>query len=223
MHFSANELQEHLFDIIKNNNRVTIIDEQIHDPSSLTTDHVMVCSGWPETIDNTDYIASNDVPVNAAYIVQCYWDSPRFTYTISNAQEFGWLFAIPLQNRVSVGYLYNDQFSSLEDVKKDIANIVRSMNLNMSDENRHLTFNSFYKKANFSNKVIYNGNASFFLEPLEATSLGFSDRINRIALKLWQGQIDTEEAQHKYESELEIIHSFLCMHYMAGSIFDTAF
>jgi hypothetical protein len=51
-----------------------------------------------------------------------------------------------------------------------------------SDKTNHLEFQSYYKKNNFSSKVIYNGNSSFFIEPLEATSIGFSIETNMVAM-----------------------------------------
>lgn len=224
MHFSATELREQVIDKLSSSQRITMIDEEVTDPSSLDSDYVMVCSGWPKDLENQkQYELAAHVPVNAAYVVQCYWDHPRFSYTISNAQKYGWLFAIPLQNRVSVGYLYDETINTIDEVKEDLLSLIAEMNLQPSEQINQISFKSFYNKNNFSSKVVYNGNASFFLEPLEATSLGFSDRINRIALKLWMGIINEKQAQEYYESEMNVINSFLSMHYMAGSIFDTPF
>jgi hypothetical protein len=95
--------------------------------------------------------------------------------------KHGWIFGIPLQKRVSIGYLYNDELSSLEEVKKDVQNVFKEYQLKPSEITNHIKFESFYRKQNFNSKVIYNGNSSFFLEPLEATSTHMSANINRLA------------------------------------------
>jgi hypothetical protein len=95
--------------------------------------------------------------------------------------KYGWVFGIPLQNRISIGYLYNSDINSIEDIKKDIQNVFDEYHLTPSEKTQNFSFNSFYRKNNFSSKVIYNGNASFFLEPLEATSTGLSTYIYRMA------------------------------------------
>jgi hypothetical protein len=95
--------------------------------------------------------------------------------------KHGWVFGIPLQKRISIGYLYNDKISSLEEVKEDVKNTFKEYNLNPSKITNHIKFQSFYRKENFKNRIIYNGNASFFIEPLEATSTSMSTDINRLA------------------------------------------
>jgi hypothetical protein len=184
MHFNAHELRSQLSDKITKNPRITVVHQHVEDPYALNTDFVMVCSGTPKNFDDEHFFKDPFVPVDSSYVVQCYWDSPRFTYTISNATKYGWLFAIPLQNRVSVGYMYNSNLNTQEEIKADLESILKEMQLTPSNDINNVSFTSFYRKHNFSSKVAYNGNASFFLEPLEATSLGFADRVNRLALRV---------------------------------------
>ena len=86
-----------------------------------------------------------------------------------------------------------------------------------------MQFNNYSRVSNFSDKVIYNGNASFFLEPLEATSTGTSAYINRYAWDVWNKQLPVKDANEWYQKEISDIESMICLHYMSGSSFETEF
>jgi hypothetical protein len=137
--------------------------------------------------------------------------------------KYGWVFGIPLQNRISIGYLYNDKINTLDEIKEDVKNVFKEYNLTPSEKTIHLNFNSFYRKNNFSKKVVYNGNASFFLEPLEATSTGLSSLINRWAWDLWHENSNEKEVQIKYENYLKSTENMMMLHYMSGSIYKNDF
>lgn len=224
IHFTAFELHKILYDKIKENRRVKIINKHIDNFEAIESDFIIVCSGTPKDLKtNPEFQLIDSIPVNSAFVTQCEWESPRFTYSLTNAMKHGWIFGIPLQKRISIGYLYNDNISSLEDVKKDLKNVFKDYSLNPSEETNHLKFTSFYRKNNFTNKIAYNGNASFFLEPLEATSLGFSHTVNIITAKLWNNEITIEEAQKKYEERINHIKLMILLHYASGSSFQENF
>ena len=222
MHFNSNNLHEKIFEKVNKNQKLKIINKHVEDPEKLDSDFVMVCSGTPTKM-NDDFVVLNKIPVNSVYVTQCEWDHPRFTYSLTNAMEHGWVFGIPLQDRISIGYLYNDKITNLDEVKKDVKNVFEEYDLKASKKTNHLTFNSFYRKNNFSKKVVYNGNASFFLEPLEATSTGFSADINRWAWDLWNGNLNEKKAQYLYENGLNNIENMILLHYMSGSIYNNKF
>jgi hypothetical protein len=180
----------------------------------------MVCTGSPR--DFTNYEKINHIPVNSCFVTQSPWEYARFTHTLTIARPYGWVFGIPLKNRCSIGYLYNENISSLEDVKEDIKVILTEYNLVPNFQN-HILFNNYYRKNNFSNRVVYNGNASFFLEPLEATSTSFADSIIRYSFELWQNNMPVEVAENQYLETISGTESMISMHYSAGSIFENDF
>lgn len=222
IHFNAKNLHDKIFNLIKNTPRLKIINKHVEDPEKLDADYVMVCSGSPKNLSNNHQIFENMV-VNSAYIIQSEWDHPRFTYSLTNAMKYGWVFGIPLQKRISIGYLYNNKINTIEEIKKDIKNVFEEYNLKPSENVNIINFKSFYTKNNFSKKVVYNGNASFFLEPLEATSTSFSSKINRWAWDLWNGYLTEKECQDQYKDYLNDIENMILLHYMAGSIYKTKF
>lgn len=223
MHFEAKDLQDAIYNKVKNNSKLTIVNKFVDNPENLDSDFVMMCVGSPNEITKENFITLTNIPVNAAYVTQCKWDSARFNYSLTDTMPNGWVFGIPLQNRISIGYMYDDTLTSLEEVKKNVQQVFADYDLTPSDKTQNLHFQSYYRKNNFTSKVVYNGNASFFLEPLEATSTGFAINVIRQAWDLWTGNLTVEECQKQYEKQIDEIESMILLHYMSGSIHKSKF
>lgn len=216
MHFNAVKLQDLIVDKYKS--KVNIKHENvIHD--KIDADFIFDCSGKPKSYD--DFHMSDYIPVNSVHVTQCFWDAPTFDYTVTCARKYGWVFGIPLQNRCSIGYLYNNNFNSVDDVKEDVKVLFEDYNLTPSTTTNSFSFKNYYRKKNFDGRVVYGGNASFFLEPMEATSILTMEFIQRLALDYWDGiDEDYNSAYLDWQKECEHI---IMMHYAAGSRFQTPF
>lgn len=219
-HFNAVKLQDYLISNLKN--KVNIIEKPVHH-SDVSADFILDASGVPASFD--DFYISEYIPVNAAYVTQCYWDRPEFDYTLTIAMKHGWVFGIPLQNRCSIGYLYNSNITNKEEVMDDVQKIFKKYNLVPSQDTNSLNFKNYYRKQNCvqGGRIVYTGNASFFLEPLEATSIGFMDHIQRAAFEAWTGNRTVEDVNQDYLSLISQIELVIMMHYAAGSTFNTDF
>lgn len=223
IHFNAKELHEKIFEKIKDNPRITIQNFHVDNPEELNSDYVIVCTGHPKQIDNEDFIKIKGIPVTSVYVTQCYWDYPKLNNTLQIAMEHGWVFGVPLQNRIAVGYLYNNNYTSLDVIKEDVKKIFEEYNLIPSNQTVQFDVVQYFRKHNFSNKVIYNGNASFFIDPMEATAVGLSTQINRWAWDLWHGNLSLGQCQSFYEKEIDNIRLMILMHYLAGSVYQNEF
>jgi tryptophan halogenase len=217
-HFNAGKLQNYIVDKLKDT--VKVINKNVtHD--TVDADFVLDCSGKPQ--DYSDSIMSEYIAVNAVHVTQCYWDMPKFNYTLALARPYGWVFGIPLQNRCSIGYMYNHNINTLEEVKEDVKNVFAEYNLTPSQDTNSFHFKNYYKKNNFAGRVAFNGNASFFLEPLEATSIGFMEFICRNAFDVWFQGKDVGMANTGYLDYVQSTENMIMLHYYAGSVYDTPF
>jgi len=221
-HFNAIALQDYILQHMKS--RIKIVE---HNTSSkdIDADFVMDCAGKPS--DFEDYYMSKVVPVNSVYVTQCYWDMPRFNVTLTIARPYGWVFGIPLRNRCSIGYMYNSDFNNLEEIKEDVKNIFSQYQLNPSPVTNSFSFKNYIKKnivtLDGKKGITYNGNACFFLEPLEATSIACMDHINRESFDFWIAKSSKEHANSntfKFIKDCELI---IAIHYFAGSKYKTPF
>jgi len=222
-HFNAIKLQNYILDKLKNQKNVTIIDKNISS-KEVDADLIIDCSGRPNTYE--DFILSPYIAVNSVHVTQCYWDYARFQHTVSDATKYGWVFGVPLQNRCSIGYLYNNKFNSLEEVKEDVKNVFARYNLTPSDTTNSFSFQSYYRKKNYVDNIAYNGNSSFFLEPLEATStslmvLNADNAIHALEHNFNSGVMNSINRQ--FINQLESITTMIMLHYFAGSIYKNDF
>jgi len=219
-HFSATELQDYVHEYLKD--KVKIIDQNVN-PKEVDADFILNASGKPDSFD--DYYISEYIPVNAAHVVQCPWNYPRFDYTLTMARKHGWVFGIPLGNRCSIGYIYNKDINSVEDLQEEMHEIFEEYDLSPAEGANNLSFNNYCKKENFemSGRIASSGNSSFFLEPLEATSIGTMDFIQRLAFDVWNGTKKYTNANDEYLRFMHETELVLMLHYAAGLPFDTAF
>jgi len=220
MHFNAVKLQNLIRERLAKKENVNFIENAVcHD--DIDADYIIDCSGTPKNSDELNL--TKYIPVNSTHIVQCYWEYAKFDYTLTIARPYGWVWAVPLGNRCSVGYMYNNEINTLEEVKEDIKNIFKQFNLIPSDEEQSFSFMNYYRKKNFTDRVAYNGNASFFLEPLEATTLNTVNAINSVLAQAFRRKQSPTILNELYETELRKIENVINLHYLHNSKYDTAF
>ena len=218
LHFNANKLQDYVHSRLKDH--VGLVEHSVK-ADDIDADYVMDCSGRPA--DYSEHTQSDYIPVNAVHVTQCYWDIPKFSHTLAIARPYGWVFGIPLQNRCSVGYMYNSDINTLEEVKEDVKEIFSDYNLSPSEATNSFGFNNYSRKVNFTDRVTYNGNASFFLEPLEALTFGMANAITVDAMSQLQGLGSVDEHNLNYRNTIDNAEAIIMLHYLAGSKYDTPF
>jgi hypothetical protein len=219
-HFNAVLLQEWIISKLKTNRRVAFFEKNVT-ADVVDADYVMDCSGKPSNFDK--FTMSEYIPVNSVHVTQCFWEGVKFQYTLTIARPYGWVFGIPLLNRCSIGYMYNNNINTLEEVKEDVKQIFKDYNLTPSDTTNSFSFKNYYRNVNYEGRVAYNGNTSFFLEPLEATSINFMNRNQRRAFDYWHFNKSLEETNKEYSDEIKEIENVIMLHYAAGSIYETKF
>lgn len=221
-HFDATILQKMLYEKFKDEPRINLIESNVKSPDEVDADFVMMSVGFPKELDDS-YNMHDVIPVNSAYITQCYWEYPRFQHTLTIARPYGWVFGIPLQKRCSIGYLFNKDINTLEEVQEDVKNIFEQFKLTPSDNTNHINFKNYSKKAPIGNRVTWNGNQAFFLEPLEATSLSTSQSISRMSYSSWFEGRPVEQSNSDFNYFLEGILGLISLHYLGKSKFNTSF
>lgn len=217
-HFNAVKLQNYIYEVLKD--RIKVVEHNTN-IENIDADYIMDCSGKPKDLELFDI--PKYIPVNSVHVIQCWWEYPRLDHTLTIARPYGWVFGIPLQNRCSIGYMYNNQINSIDEIKEDILNVINDYKLTPSDTTNSFTFGNYKRKVNFKGNIAFNGNSSFFLEPLEATSIDVMDNITRNAFDVWNGKISTETANSNYQKMLDQTEKIIMMHYFSGSVFKTKF
>ncbi len=99
------------------------------------------------------------------------WDRPAgdpiLGYTTSDTMTAGWSWRIDHPDRVNRGYVYSSAFASDEAAEREL----RAANPRLTGPTRVVRFTSGRRGRSWAGNVVAIGNASGFVEPLEATSL----------------------------------------------------
>lgn len=218
IHFNAVMLQKLILQ--KNKSRVKFIDKAVTH-NDINSDFILDCSGKPK--DNKDFYKAKYIPVNSALVYQCKWNYPKYSHTLCIAGKYGWIFGIPLQDRISFGYLYNKDINTIEEIDKELLKLIDQYEETPNEKYLHLEFDNYYRKVNFTENIGYNGNASFFLEPMEATSIATIDDINRYTFDILFNRNELDFVNNKYNKWFKEVQDIITLHYLAGSKYNNKF
>src|SRR5438874_5359071 len=152
-------------------------------------------------------------------------NDPIASYTISTAQEAGWIWDIGLERRRGVGHVYSS--AHLDDGRAE--DVVRAYVGPAAEglETRRIRFDAGYREINWHKNCVAIGLSSGFFEPLEATGIIFSELAAATLANLfpWGGDYETSARQfnavmlQRYERTLD----FIKLHYCLTQRTDTQF
>jgi tryptophan halogenase len=196
------------------------INELETDRENIKTDFVIDCTGFKRLIIGNFYKSSwkshnKSLPMNSAIPFFLPQDKNIPPYTESIAMDYGWMWKIPLQHRYGCGYVFDNNYISEDDAKKELDNY---FGFEISSP-RTFKFNAgCFEKIWIKNSLAV-GLSSGFIEPLEATSIFQAIRVlndffgsyNNIYTK---NENIKEKFNKKYLLETNEIVDFLYLHYV---------
>lgn len=159
-------------------NTTTIITGKDDEYQYHDIDFVFDCSGFSriimqkysaiDSLVGPVYIPYNYLTTNTAipFSVPETFDE---AWTEAIALKHGWLWKIPLQHKTGYGYVFDDNYCSIDEAKKELKNLFGD---DIKTE-KAIKFEAGYLDQAWFGNVIAIGLSQSFLEPLEATSLGF--------------------------------------------------
>ena len=199
-------------------NHFNVIEKSINDPEKeIDANCIIDCRGRHNR-DKSNYDTLIN-PLNAVLLAKKDSRDPDLTYTRTVATPNGWTFVVPNKDSVSYGYLYNNTITSNKEAKEDF---LERFDLFEIDDS--LTFESYIAKNIFvGRKTVLNGNACGFVEPMEATSIGFFHNVAKNAWKTIFGIQDIKTSNNMIRKNMKEIETFILWHYQFGSKYDTPF
>ena len=156
------------------------------------------------------------------------WDrtsEPIHPYTTCEAMDSGWCWQIEHVNRINRGYVYSSEFVSDDDARREFM----SKNPKVTNPGRVVPFTSGRYQRAWVKNVVAIGNASGFVEPLEATALGVIGARSQL---LAQTLMECERTIEPFEVDLynqsharlwDSIRDFLACHYKFNDALATPF
>ena len=177
-----------------------------------------------------------DLPSNISHQIEVLQGEHKHTYdtlTRAIAMKNGWIFVIPLQNRISIGYIYCSKYSNKEEIYSELVKYKRSLLPEYPiSRNRSIRFSSYSSSCYSNGNIFYIGNRAAFAEPLEATSIEFIlhevFELTDLILNLGKYKdLNSMDSSKKFNSIMDIsmqkIALFISWHYSNGSIYQSKF
>jgi tryptophan halogenase len=150
---------------------------------------------------------------------------PLESQTISTAQECGWTWDIGLTSRRGLGYVYSTDHCSdarAEEVLRRYAGPSAQ-----GCEARFLDFEAGYRQTQWVKNCVAIGLSAGFIEPLEATGIGFAEIAALILSNLFPWGGDYEVSARQFNSFMSRRYShvidFIKLHYCLTQRADTDF
>ena len=152
-------------------------------------------------------------------------DAPIESQTISTAREAGWIWDIGLGSRRGVGYVYSTDHTSdarAEQVLREYVGPAAA-----SVESRVLNFEPGYRQTQWKNNCVAIGLSAGFIEPLEATGIGFVEIAALLVSNLfpWNGNYEICARQFNpfMAKRYENVADFIKLHYCLTRREDSEF
>jgi tryptophan halogenase len=187
------------------------------------------CSGFRglliEQTLNTGYDDwSHWLPVNRAVTAQSEIQRPITPFTRSTAKDAGWQWRIPLQHRLSNGYVYSSDF--LEDNRAQ-DELLSSLEGAVEGDPRMLKFVTGRRRQSWVGNCVAIGLSSGFLEPLESTGIHLVQSAVSKLLAYFPHKEINPTIVKRFNAEIASLYEdardFIIAHYKVSQRNDTAF
>ena len=142
---------------------------------------------------------------------------PLPSCTIAKAESAGWIWDIGLRHRRGVGYVYSSDHCTDEQAAKVLRGYAGTAVA--ETQFRLLKFEAGYRNVQWHRNCIAIGLSAGFIEPLEATGIGFAESAALLVAALfpWSGQMEIAASQfnaamaRRYGNVVEFIKAHYCL------------
>jgi flavin-dependent dehydrogenase len=153
-------------------------------------------------------------------------DAPIASYTISTAQDAGWIWDIGLSTRRGIGHVYSSAHIGADGAEQALRRYVGPASDAL--EARHFRFDAGYREVSWYKNCVAVGLSSGFFEPLEATGIVLSEVAGALIANLfpWAGEVETSARQfnelmrRRYERTLDFIKLHYYLSRRSGSFWE---
>jgi len=213
-HFEPKQFQDYIINSLK---EVKVKNQNISYYDKIDSDYIFDCRGTPKDFSNYHELIN---PLNHVLLSKLPPERDYVKWTRTIATPDGWCFYIPLKDKISLGYNFNNKITSIKKAKENFKEL-----LGVEEIHNHFPYKQYVaKEPIIDNRVILNGNRLFFLEPLEATAVCSYIKWNQM---IWEWIINKKgtplEAKTWLSNFVFQVQSFILYHYKDGSIYNTKF
>jgi hypothetical protein len=211
---------------------------------AITADLFIDCTGFNslllEQTLKVPFISFGDTLLNDSAIATTipYVDQEREMecFTSCTAIDAGWVWNIPLWNRIGTGYVYSSKFASPAEAENQFRKHLQSNRMMFPDtarvdaaEFRHIKIKHGVHTHAWEKNVVGIGLSNGFIEPLESTGLMLThEAIVKLvsALNMRNGvvtQFDVDLFNHSFQEQIIGFKHFISQHYALSMRDDTPY
>lgn len=218
-----------IVDVCLKNSNGFVDSVKLEDGTAIQGDLFIDCSGFKgllieETLKTGFEDWSEWLPCDRAVAMPCMPNEKIKPYTRSIAQDAGWIWRIPLQNRVGNGYVYPSKFVSDDEA---VAVLRSQMENAPIAEPNFLRWKTGVRKKGWNKNCVAIGLSAGFIEPLESTGLHLVHSAISKLLSLFPTkeffQADIDAYNDQLDLEMKRIRDFIILHYKVTNREDTEF
>jgi tryptophan halogenase len=216
--------------VVENENISKII---LSNGNEIKADLFIDCTGFKALLSNAinsewDNSYKERLFTDTALVIQLpYLDKSkqRGNTTTCTALKNGWVWNIPLKNRIGMGYVYSSKYTTkTEAIKEFEVHLEGYQDLKFSQ----LDFNVGIRPESWKNNVVAIGLSSFFLEPIESTTIASTQhQINMLNYLLVDPILSLKDKIKHYNSLTKKITnhiaSYIELHYILSKRRDSQF
>lgn len=153
-------------------------------------------------------------------------DASLRSETLSTALKFGWVWKIPLTNRLGNGYVYASEFIDAEGAERELRDHLK-LPADDQTEARHLKMRIGRLERAWEKNCLAIGLAQGFIEPLEATALMIVQDTLENFIEHFQAADFTSHQRPAFNDKINLIFDsikdYVAMHYKLNSRSDTEY
>ncbi len=207
----------------------TITSVTLKSGQVISGDFFIDCSGFKGLLIEQTLKAgyeswANYLPCNKAVTVQTRNTGSTSPYTVSSAQEAGWMWKIPLQHRTGNGYVFCDQYVTDEQATQTL---LENVDGEVLTEPRVIPFTTGMRKKSWDKNCLSLGLAQGFVEPLESTAIHLVSKTIAFFIRMFPtktiNQTVIDEYNRRVRADYLEIRDFLVLHYCMTEREDSEF
>lgn len=205
----------------------------LDDGSSVTSDLFIDCTGFKSVLSKSPRIDYNEILLNdCAYVTSIPYSDPETQLTnrtTATAVSSGWIWEIPLWDRISIGYCYSSKFIKPYNAIHELKSHCKKQYGVTPKEFKSVPFKSGKRLEAWVDNVLSIGLSYSFIEPLESTGLltthlSISYLINLLSNRdRYVNKMDIDGYNSVMSAEVDHYADFISYHYGMSTRNDTAY
>ena len=195
----------------------------LDDEKEIVGDYFVDCTGFKRVLiskmKNTFIDLSDEFLCNSAITTHIDLKNEKeYYWTKCSALSSGWVWNIPLKDKIGIGYVYSDKFISDTDAKKEL-----NEHLDIEGNYQLLQWKPGFLKEPFVKNCVAIGLSAGFIEPLEATNYQMQWIIIDRLKALLDGKIRNSNANTFVGRWFNSLAFFIISHYLFSKRNDSKF